>query len=178
LAGRTPSEAARKFREPIQQALSCISERVISIADEGGRYVLTLASGEPARLKGNAGLFLSVTIRYRVVAGKGDAGPWKVSVTAYIYELSELSHDGKSQVVLGYHWHPGVGSVATPHLHLGPEVATAHLDRKKHLPTGRVSLEQVIRVAIEELGVISLRPGWRRILDRTQARFEKYRTWS
>ncbi|MDQ3693418.1 MAG: hypothetical protein M3464_07305 [Chloroflexota bacterium] len=43
---------------------------------------------------------------------------------------------------------------------------------KKHLPTGRVSIQSVVRFAIEELGVPPLRRNWRDILDRGQQQFE------
>jgi hypothetical protein len=81
--------------------------------------------------------------------------------------------------VFSYQWHPGGRSPVTwPHLHLGAgaEVGRTEL-ASAHLPTGRVSIEEVLRLAITELGVEPLRDDWREVLERTQAAYETWRTW-
>ena len=42
-----------------------------------------------------------------------------------------------------------------------------------HLPTGRVSLEAVIRMLITEFAIAPRRADWRRTLDRTEAAFRE-----
>lgn len=86
--------------------------------------------------------------------------------------------------IIAYHWHPnqtdpGGRVVAFPHLHLryGAQVGRKQL-QKAHLPTGRVAVEDLLRIAITEFGVSPLRNDWEDILGNTQSLYEKWRTWS
>jgi len=45
------------------------------------------------------------------------------------------------------------------------------------LPTGRISLEEILRYAIAELGVKTRRKNWVEILDRNQQLLEDWRAW-
>ena len=67
-------------------------------------------------------------------------------------------------MILAYHWHPvGVSPVTAPHLHLGGQLMDVDVG-KAHLPTGVVSLQAVLRLAIADLGVAPLRDEWREVL--------------
>jgi hypothetical protein len=69
--------------------------------------------------------------------------------------------------ILGYHWHPISRSmIAAPHLHLqaGARVELRGL-LGAHLPTGHVTLAQLIRCLIEELGVEPRRADWQAVLS-------------
>jgi hypothetical protein len=46
------------------------------------------------------------------------------------------------------------------------------------LPTGRVSIEAVVRFRIEDLDVVPRRPDWDRVLERHEQAFREARTWS
>lgn len=65
-----------------------------------------------------------------------------------------------------------------PHLHIGAAMLSPRTPmfpgafHKKHVPTDRVSIERVVRFAIEELDVPPLRRNWSDILDRGQRRFD------
>ena len=74
------------------------------------------------------------------------------------------------QEIIAYHWHPNApGEVTFPHVHLGYAVKVEdEAMAKAHLPTGRVALEDVLRLAIRELGVRPLRTDWQEVLDATQ----------
>ena len=85
--------------------------------------------------------------------------------------------------ILANHWHPNgaLGREAShpyPHIHLGqaaqiglPALANAHI------PSERVPLESVIRLAVDHFAVVPLRQDWQRILEDTQRQFEERRTW-
>jgi hypothetical protein len=49
--------------------------------------------------------------------------------------------------------------------------------QKAHLPTGRIAVEEFLRLLIETFAVRPRRVDWNRILRETQAEFEKWRTW-
>ncbi len=182
MPGRRPPEAVAKFLAPLQLAASCITKAVFEV---GGGYhpadtphVLILNRGEPVRLRGSGGeLALSVLMQYRIVRADAERGPWKVRTMAYAYTLFEAGRES-----LAYHWHPERREegqwVTFPHLHVSAGGAVGRRLEKAHLPTGRVALEDVVRLALTDLKVTALRPDWERVLRATQAAYEKWRTWS
>jgi hypothetical protein len=88
----------------------------------------------------------------------------------YVYSLD----DDAGNVIVAYHWHPDIGP-RYPHLHVR---ATARRDvMKAHFPTARISLEEFVRLLIEDFDVRPRRSHWKKILVQTQATFERYRTW-
>ncbi len=68
-----------------------------------------------------------------------------------------------------------------PHLHIGSSILQSELpvaNRRFHLlhvPTMRLSIETIVRFAIDELGVKSRNPDWREQLATNDALFEEYR---
>ena len=179
MAGRTPAEAVQNFVEPIQLALSCVTRAVVDVS--GGYYTrsephaLVLNRGEPSQLTGATRIWLSAILHYRIVEFQGPAGPWKVSVAGYLYGLQ----DSEESEIIAYHWHPAArSSVTAPHAHLGPGAQARRTDlARAHLPTGRIAIEDVIRLSIVSFGVYPLREDWSEVLDRTQEAFEEWRTW-
>lgn len=63
-------------------------------------------------------------------------------------------------------------------MHLGPgaEIGFAPLHRA-HLPTGRIAIEDLLRIAITEFGARPRRTDWQEVLDQTQGGYEAWRTW-
>jgi hypothetical protein len=179
LAGDNPPEAVANFIEPLQRALSCITRAVINV--RGGFYpadephVLTVGTGESVQLGGESRLALTTTMHYRIVEGSGERGPWKVEIVAYAYALD--GPDGRE--IIAYHWHPRERTAqASPHIHLGAGIGIGdHPIGQAHLPSGRVALEEVLRLAIADLGAASLRDDWETVLHSTQSSFERWRTW-
>ena len=114
-------------------------------------------------------------MNYRIVEAKGEHGPVKVTTTAYYYSIE--NKDKKELVA--YHWHPEGTSIPFPHIHVGKGVIEdkVHTLQEKHFPTGRIALEQVLALAVEEFGVRPIKPEWKAILGETLARFEKWKTW-
>ena len=166
MAGDTPAEAVRSLVDRVQRAISCLTRAVVDV--RGGYWpsdephALTLGAGDPVPIQAAQGLHLSVRLRYRVIQAEPPRGPWQTTTVAYEYRLS----DRDDREIVAYHWHPeGMSHVTTPHLHLGPaaEVGWRPLARA-HLPTGRIALEEVLRLAIEAFGARALRPDWDAVL--------------
>ncbi len=61
-----------------------------------------------------------------------------------------------------------------PHLHLS-QASIGHPATLlgAHLPTGRIALEEVIRLADLDLGVRPRRPDWSEVIRETQEAFER-----
>lgn len=115
---------------------------------------------------------LIARLEYRVDPA-GDGGQdFQVHTTNYRYHI--LDRDGRE--ILAYHWHPdGVSSVTEPHLHLSGQLRPLDAGRRAvpiplgemHLPTGIVSLAQVVRLLITEFGVEPRRDDWETVLSST-----------
>jgi len=173
LAARTPAEAVRTFVGAFQSALSCLT--VARFNAEGYRpidlpYSAELQDGEPVVIAGSS-LRLLVVLRYRIIQAANSPGAWVVQLTAYDYELL----DNSDRELLAYQWHPqGRSSVTWPHVHLGP--AAGDLWRplsRAHLPTGRIVVQDVLRLAIRDFGVPPRRANWEAVLERTQRLLEE-----
>jgi len=84
-----------------------------------------------------------------------------------------FDRDGRE--LIAYHWDTvGASSVTTPHMHVGSTLAHPGVSKplrelvrrfgKAHLPTGYVTLAELLRVAITDLGVEPLRDDWQTVL--------------
>lgn len=105
-------------------------------------------------------MYLGVVVRY-VTERIDDSGlAFQARVSGY--EITLLTEHLTE--FLAFHWHPhGQSRVTAPHIHVA---TTAPVDLSKaHIPSGEVTFQQVLRFAIEELGVESLRQDWRTVLN-------------
>jgi hypothetical protein len=121
-----------------------------------------LGSGDPVRLSGPERIHLRVRLRVRITQIEPPRGLWEAQTAAYEYRLS----DQDDREILAYHWHPeGQSHVQTPHLHLGP---AAGVNRgallTAHLPTGPVTLQDVLRLTVESFDAEPARRDWDRVL--------------
>lgn len=172
--------------EPIRDCVSCVARAKITLSRDGrgttGKiHALTVNDDQPITLKCGASrpnLLLRVGMQYEIVRTEerpAERGPWRVSTRGYVYELQTAS----GEAVITYHWHPA-GRVASPHAHIGATQLAEHavLSYKAHHPTGRISLESVIRTCIADYGVSAQRDDWAEVLELRESDFERYRSWS
>lgn len=176
-----------RYVVPFRDAIRCIAHGSL-ITSQVRRYrvnevnVLILNSSDPVPLRSSPAIFLSAGQRFRIVEDEIiDDGPYRVHTVEYWY-LFALDDDRE---MLTFHWTPEVqpksGQKTYPHIHVGEALLAPDTPifpttfHKKHVPSGRVSVESIVRFAIEELGVSPLKPDWSEILDRGQARFDQYR---
>jgi hypothetical protein len=180
MAGRTPREAVQNFLNPLSQALSCVTRAILLV---GGGYHVTdnphalALSEDPTVLGRDRRYALTLSQHYRIVKAEAARGPWKVETVAYYYTVKEPVPPHRE--IFGYHWHPESRSPITfPHFHLheGANIGARHL-AGAHFPTGRIAVEQVLRLLIEEFNVQPLRDDWSTVLQQTQERFEQWRLW-
>jgi hypothetical protein len=129
---------------------------------------LALLNGAPATLQGSIPFLLDVSQHFRVVTIDAPRSS-RVAVVSYVYTV--MTRDRIELV--SYQWHPhSEGEIDFPHVHIGPamsrrdSVIRAGEAHKIHLPTGEVSLADVLRLAITELGVEPRRDDWESILTR------------
>jgi hypothetical protein len=184
LAGDNPAEAVRSFVGPLQRAISCVTRSQLRVSQggyapsvTGQPHGLLLNGGRPVALSGPERPQLFVSLGYDVVhVDDPERGPWKVSTRSYRYHI--LTNDGTESVL--YHWHPdGKSHVTRPHMHIGNSLLSrdAVITRKAHMPSGRIALELVVWLLLDEYGVPPLRDDAHGVLDECLDRFERYRTW-
>lgn len=188
MAGRTPAEAVEAYRAPLQRALSCVTDRVLTIQGvRGGGYrpaesphAIALNDGDPVTLRGAIPLAITVLQQYRIIeTDDPNRGPWTVAVTAYLYALESLTDVPERRTeFVSYHRQPqGSIGASNPHLHIGEAAIGAAIQvgprylHRIHFPTGAVALEDVIRLAIAEFGATPLRDDWETVLAETQAAY-------
>jgi hypothetical protein len=180
MAGKTPPEAVHNFLTPLQRALSCVSQEILTVRGgyhpSASPHALTLGNS-PAMLGGDRRFALKVIQHYRIIEHEGARGPWKVRTVAYYYTVGEAGEHGRE--MFAYHWHPSERTAITyPHFHLYQGAGPMREDvRKAHFPTGRIAFEDVLRLLITQFGVLPFRDDWEAILDQTQTGFEDWQTW-
>jgi hypothetical protein len=180
LAGKSEYEGVQRFRESLRRTLSCIV-RGAYVDVKGGYYPsrtphpLTLMDGLPVELGGGTGLSIKVSQQYRLIEAPSSIRPWRVSTVAYHYTLQVA--DGAE--IISYQWHPRVpNSVGFPHLHIRQGAGLGREEfQRAHLPTGRVALENFVRLLIVDFGVPPEKDNWEDELAKSLAEFEADRSW-
>lgn len=174
MAGRTPTDAVQAFADPIQTALTCFvpGKVIVNSYDPDVEGVLHLNRAEDIRLKGSGRIHLYATMRYRIWKPEEPADsskPWKVSTTGWIYELK----DRDLVSIVEFHWHPGITpDVPFPHLHTPADGRV-----RRHYPTGRVLIEDVLNCAVE-CGAEPADPEkWADVFRTNVENFGKGATW-
>jgi hypothetical protein len=188
LPGSSPDEAFQHFARPIQAALHCVTPAKLGrprlVLDE--LQVLTFQHGTPVELRrrdAGSRIFLDTTLHYRLVEVHDPddvRGPFHASTGGYMFTI----RDKRKQEIISFHWDPrDPNSRRYPHLHIGATVLDAENPvfgdsfSRLHIPTGRVTVEDVVRFLIEELKVIPLQSDWHDTLMASKEIHVMYRSW-
>jgi hypothetical protein len=183
LGGRNAREAFGNHVDLLRAALGCVTHPRLTVSPRSTpavdtTYSIALNDLDPVALSGGVPLMLTAGqfVRVEALAPDDPRGLYEIRLTQYLYALSTAD----DREILAFHWTPEArehGVVTTPHLHIGPAISAGQTTvrtgdlHKVHLPTGRVSIEAVIRLAITEFGVIPKRRNWERVLRRTEDAF-------
>lgn len=119
-----------------------------------------MAGNDPMALRGASRLTLAVSEHYLVV--DAPEGGWQVQRAAYFYAVGRQD----TGELLAFHWHPrGKSPVTTSHLHVRANIQIGERWLGKvHLPTGFVAIEDIVKLAIRELGVEPIREDWEALI--------------
>lgn len=170
----------------LQDSLHCVTPAKLlhkgSALNTVNMLRLEPGSGVPLRRSGTRSSFhLTVLQGYLIIRQSDEARPRsRLTIVHYAYKI--LASDGRE--IVAFHWHPGRGGVDWPHMHVGSTFidATQHDIGRRfsalHLPTSRISIEQVIEALITQFDVAFLRADWQHVLDAGQSTFRQSRTWA
>ncbi len=176
----TPARAFNRYAEPLKAVLRCVTDASIinsahPTADTGLKFAFFT---NPARLAGSPyALFLVQYIR--IIPDPDQAGCWRVKTLSYEYNIEVWE---SRQEVICFHWNGQDLKNPHPHIHIGWATSSngTHLGPKSHIPSGRISVEDVVRFAVDELGVQPSGPfktRWRHVVDASRKTFEQQKSW-
>jgi len=173
----------------MNQALNCIVGGRLSVSRPGRQLDLNtdisayLNRGEPVERSGPHDLFLNVGHVFQINEAEGERGRYKTSTVAYWYQFETPDQ----REIISFHLNRRASGDERPypHIHIGSAVAAASPvlpDRfnKLHIPTRRISIESVVRFAIQELKV-EIMPGRTvkavlDLLDEGESAFDRWKT--
>lgn len=133
--------------------------------------------GESARLQTDdrrRTILFDLTLSFEIVQEADPRSAYDSRLVSYEYRL--LGED--RQEILAFHWHPtGLSNVTDPHLHLSSRLIPIDMGRNQdplplagmHIPTGFVTLPDVVRLLIEEFGIHPRQADWDAILRENRA---------
>jgi hypothetical protein len=157
--------------DALRLVVGSVTEQRLLIRPMIGSYLARFTSPAPLAavglLRGGA-LGVSLVVRR-------DERTGQLTTASYFYSL--LDHS--SRELMAFHWHPASerSLIGFPHLHVSAalrgmapngDVAILPLD-KVHVPTGHLSLADVVRLLVAELGVRPRVASWEARLERARA---------
>lgn len=174
MAARSRGEAFRDYGSALQQAIACFTANrffvrsvAVPIADS---FALNLANDDALELRdahGTVQAALSISLYCREVQLLAPTSGWEIATVAYVYRLTAAEAEGAPErEIVEYHWHPWVADVSFPHLHATDAPARTS---RLHFPTGYVTLQDVLTLAMREFGVRANRSDWERPLGEADA---------
>ncbi len=192
-APTSPSDAALAFNRVFGDILGCITETRIlfprDVEPSQKAYPLEFKEAIPTKLtmddRTKPALHFGFRHEFKILRDD-DSGMPRYRISTVQYEYSVL--DELDRELLVFHWqrNPPLtsGLKSLPHLHVNANVVhrSARGDEtvigmdKRHIPTGRVSLESVVRMLIEEFDVKPIHKKWSNVLVKTAAEFERRRS--
>lgn len=169
----TPESAFEDFAKPIRAATACLDANAhLNVKRVRERHILHSAADVGISMQRSGDRFqLDTLFHVRPIPMEKEPGRWRVTTLQYIHEI--IDQHGKR--LAAWHWHPeNKRSHATfAHLHVAAGAPFSSL----HYPTGRVTIEEVVRFAITELGIEPAHGNWEGPLQESEKRHRSYSSW-
>jgi hypothetical protein len=170
--GRNAPTAWRAFVEPIERAVGAVDLTIRLKSKVVTQDLYILSSGDPGiSLQRTSGHLLHLYFALNLRPVEEEGGAWRMTTLRYDFALRD-----RDSTVFSWQWHPRSrrSPVGWPHLHLpeGTRFGT------KHVPTGRISLEDLLIFALDELDVRPSYENARSVLEDVAMKHKEHRTWS
>lgn len=173
-------EALKDYTSEIQIIVSCVSDVVFYVAPNGpDTHLLScsvLGGFFPIGRRDGTRLFIDIN---QEIDNPTQANGFKVSTRYYLYSVADSNIDD----LVGFHYNPELTDdpILYPHIHAyanqDPRFQPLNLHRR-HIPSGRVALEDVIRWLIDELEIVPARSDWDKVLADAREKFKNSQSWS
>lgn len=170
-------QALTEYHRQIGRILNCVSHAwayTFPIAPDEYMLVSQDRNTSSSLLKlqrGRETLFLDVSQTIQIF----DADNFRISTLKYIYVLWSASPNER---IVDWHYHRRQNNSFEAHLHIRDDAkVTNHCLIDRHIPTGRVSLEDIVRFAVEEVSISPRNENWRIVLEQTESLFRANKTW-
>jgi hypothetical protein len=171
LRARTVSAAVNAELDRLRPLVACVTNRPFFASYQAGTPspVISLHGPAPLRLAQGARLLFFFVLTFDALRAENETVRFQLRPAGYRYQILEA--DGRE--ILAFHWHPrGPSSAVTPHLHLSSRIPpipvgshTAVRLAQMHIPTGFVSLPEIIRLLVIEFGVEPRRQDWQALVS-------------
>lgn len=170
--------ALTEYQRQIGRVLNCIAHAWVYTYPVGeDEYVLVSQDRNTGssllRLhRGREVLYLGASQRIQIV----DADNFRITTSRYIYVLWSARPNER---IIDWHYHRRQNNSFQAHLHIRDDDprTTNHQLANRHIPSGRVPLEDVVRFAVQETNIDAREPNWTTTLEATEAIFRANRTW-
>jgi hypothetical protein len=155
----------------VRPVVACVTDRpLLAQVDRAvpGRMRLTLGQPAPLRLNSGGRIVIMISADFVDRASTAENSSDGFLPAGYFFQISEQAH----REILAYHWHPdGRSRMTTPHLHVSSRLPLIQLSENStvslsdmHLPTGVVTIQEIVRLLIVEFQVEPRRSDWDAIL--------------
>lgn len=145
-----------RYQERLQAIVSCVTADIVRSIEQfrppGPPGTFVLARGFPSRLgrRGNLSLVVHEWFQIGLTSVSG-RDRYAIDITGYTYAI----HDDSEKEIITWRWHPKqTPEIEHAHLHIGPGALVRREElHRAHLPTGIVTLAEVVRSAIPDFHV-------------------------
>lgn len=175
LKAKNQREARERFFRFLNRSLSCVCNAHWYVAPLTKTHMVATTTQDPLTLEREdaPSLYLHATLNFHYEPHPKYPGEWKVKTDAYAYSLSLTEAFEKE--LLSFQWHPE-SKITFPHVHAA--LVGEPSSHKAHIPTRRILLEDVLWLAIEDLGVMPIRTDWEELLGDARKRVQEFGSWS
>jgi hypothetical protein len=176
LVARRTEDAVDALLTRLRRTAGCITDQpIIAPATRESRErreAVFVPRAEPVRLRtesGNRIVLFQIGIDLVVSQTGRPTDDYDITIASYLYRIL----DREEREILAFHWHPtGLSNVTDPHLHLSSRLNPIDMGRNQeplplvgmHIPTGFVTLEDVVRLLTIEFGITPHRDDWDALL--------------
>jgi hypothetical protein len=174
---RIREQALTDYQRQIGRVLNCVAHAWAFTYQTGPDEYVLVSQDRNTRSnllrlhRGRETLYLDASQRIQIF----DADNFRISTRRYIYVLWSARPNER---IIDWHYHRRQNNSFEAHLHVRDDAHTTnHYLVDRHIPTGRVPLEDVVRFAIQEVNIAPRSADWTETLDATEAVFRANRTW-
>lgn len=167
MPGRNPTEAWRAFRDPLVRVAGAVSQ-MTRLEERDFENGVRMLSTPPEGMPFGA---LTLNFSFHLRHLETESGDHRMTTTRYTHSLV----DSSGARAFAWHWHPESrrANVKYPHLHISKGEAFS----SKHIPTGRVCIEDIILFGFDELSVTPAYETAPAVVIEVRDRHKEHRAW-